>query len=270
MAENIFFDLTSEFNAHGPTAVLASGQAVVFYRLALMSKDGDWIVQETREACDRVLSVLERHGARYRAGAPLDPRWLAGGWSSHFEFFDPHGRRIRCDFFSRPPRVRWEFVDGLFRASGFGESLPVVDVVSLIEMKQTQRGKDYPVIAELARLLPEEEEIEWTTDVDRILELAESRGQGSDRPSVVAARGKLGRLAVVHALAAEIDQMQQADRLRVGRYSRASRRFLQAVTRMSVEELALPEGQERMVALAEELLPTRVSSIGDSEHADAE
>ena len=55
---NVYLDLTEAFNAHGPTAALASGQAVVFYRIAIMSKDGDWIIRESVDACDRVLSVL--------------------------------------------------------------------------------------------------------------------------------------------------------------------------------------------------------------------
>lgn len=37
---NVFFALTEEFNSDGVIALLASGQAVVFYRIALMSKDG--------------------------------------------------------------------------------------------------------------------------------------------------------------------------------------------------------------------------------------
>src|SRR6476469_5207575 len=149
---NLYFDLTQELNAEGPIAVLASGQAVVFYRTTMMSKDGDWILRETPEACRRVLAVLARHGARYRSGAPLDIRWLAGGWSSHFEFFDPQGRRVRCDFLSRPPRVRPEELNALF-ASPVDRPL-VVGIEPLIRMKQTQRAKDYPVIGELARLLP--------------------------------------------------------------------------------------------------------------------
>ena len=47
--ENIYFELTAAFNAAGRIAVLASGQAVVWYRLAMMSKDGDWILRETGE-----------------------------------------------------------------------------------------------------------------------------------------------------------------------------------------------------------------------------
>ena len=37
---NLYFELTREFNQLGPAAVLSSGQAVVYYRLAIMSKDG--------------------------------------------------------------------------------------------------------------------------------------------------------------------------------------------------------------------------------------
>lgn len=66
---NVFFALTEEFNSDGVIALLASGQAVVFYRIALMSKDGDWVLKETEGACRRVRSVLARHGARYRASS---------------------------------------------------------------------------------------------------------------------------------------------------------------------------------------------------------
>jgi hypothetical protein len=61
---------------------------VVYYRVAIMSKEGDWIIHETPEACAVVLGELEACGARYRVAPPLDVRWLSGGWSSHFEFFD--------------------------------------------------------------------------------------------------------------------------------------------------------------------------------------
>jgi hypothetical protein len=42
---NTYFDLTEELNAEGLIAVLASGQAVVFYRLALMSKAHEQICE---------------------------------------------------------------------------------------------------------------------------------------------------------------------------------------------------------------------------------
>jgi hypothetical protein len=248
--ENVFFALTEELNREGRIAILGSGQAVVWHRLAIMSKDGDWILRESEAACGRVLSVLGGRGARYRPGAPLDPRWLAGGWSSHLELFDERARRVRCDFFSRPPRLSEERVAALFAAA---EAPPVVDVETLICMKQTQRAKDYAVIGELARRLPPERELELTTDPDRILELA-PRFPGSRRRAALAALGG-DRRAIVLAVAEEVDDLQQRDRERLVRYERAAKPFLSAVAALDRGDLALPEGHARLVELAERLLP---------------
>lgn len=255
MDSNYYFQLTHAFNAGGRSVVLASGQAVVYYRLAMMSKDGDWIVREDAEACAHVRHVLAERGARYRPGAPLDPRWLAGGWSSHFELFDDERRRLRCDFFSRPPRLSAADRESLFMAPLPSGELPVVGVEALIRMKQTQRAKDYPVIGELARLLPPDRELELTTDPDRILELAAAHGAASDRPSVMKARNGDGRLAVVLALAEEMDTLQQRDRARFESYESASREYVAAVRRLDRGELTLPDGHERLCELAEQLLP---------------
>ena len=270
--ENIYFELTAAFNASGRIAVLASGQAVVWYRLAIMSKDGDWILRETDAACRRVRDVLAERGARYRTGAPLDPRWLTGGWSSHFELKDSRGRRVRCDFFSRPPRLTPEMLAALFaqpepegEPRAGRENSPVVDVESLIRMKQTQRAKDYPVIGELARLLPQEREIELTTDPDRILNLAAEYSGASRRPAVRAAADGRGRLAVVVALAEEIDRLQQQDRERVERYEHASTAYRQAVRRLEREDLRLPEGHGRLLELADRWLPATVAAEGGPE-----
>lgn len=252
--KNPYFDLTEEFNAEGIIAVLASGQAVVYYRISMMSKDGDWILRETPEACQRVLAVLERHGARYRLGAPLDVRWLAGGWSSHFELTDPEGRRIRCDFVTRPPRVAPSELPGLFE-TGPAEALRVVGIEPLIRMKQTQRAKDYPVIGELARLLPPEREIEWTTDPDRILDLAPVYGEHSSRAPVQAALSGGTREAVVVELAKELDQLQQRDRARLKTYTSASEAYMREFQASDLGALALREAHPRACELAERLLP---------------
>jgi hypothetical protein len=266
---NVFFELTAEFNARGPTAVLASGQAVVYFQIAIMSKDGDWILHETPEACARVLEVLARRGARYRPAAPLDVRWLGGGWSSHLEFGDSLGRRVRCDFLTRPPRVAAAELEGLFRQPREEERLLVIDIEPLIRMKRTQRAKDYAVIGELARLLPPARELELTTDPERILALAAQYGVGSIRPAVRAACAGSGRTAVVTALALEIDAWQQQDRRRLASFQRASQPFLARFRAEGLAALPLPEAHARSCALAEELLPRSVATVEDCD-ADAE
>lgn len=250
---NLYFDLTEELNAEGPIAVLASGQAVVFYRITLMSKDGDWILRETPEACRRALDVLASHGARYRPGAPLDVRWLAGGWSSHFELFDPQGRRIRCDFVTRPPRIRPDELDALFRSQG--DPMLVVGIEPLIRMKQTQRAKDYPVIGELARLLPPEREIAWTIDPDRILALAPLYGQGLNRLPVRVALAGGSREDVVIELAREADRLQQEDRVRLEAYRRAAEPYMREFQAVDLGGLDLLEEHRHVCEIAERLLP---------------
>ena len=84
--KNVYLSLTNLFNNDKKRVVITSGQAVVLHKLAVMSKDGDWIVQEDEGDLEYLLSVLEGYGAQYRFGAPLDSRWLRAGWSSHFEF----------------------------------------------------------------------------------------------------------------------------------------------------------------------------------------
>ncbi len=255
-ARNIYFELTEEFNARAANVALASGQAVVYYRIAIMSKDGDWIIREAPDACDAVLEELEARGARYRPAAPLDVRWLVGGWSSHFQFADARARRVRCDFVSRPPRVPRAALEQLFAPATTPPARHVVDIPTLIALKQTQRAKDYAVIAELAARLPPEQEIEVTTDPDRILALAPAFDRESSRPAVRAARQvPVDRRAVVVALAEETDALQQTDRRRVAAYETAAQPFLQACRAAAISTMPLRLAHARIVEMAERLLP---------------
>jgi hypothetical protein len=260
---NVYFELTEAFNRTAPTVFLASGQAVVYHRVAIMSKDGDWIIRETPEACDRVLDELEARGARYRPAAPLDVRWLAGGWSSHFEFLDARQRRVRCDFFSRPPRVAASAINALFVNP---PPLHVVDVPVLIALKQTQRAKDYAVIGELATRLAPQEEIDVTTDPDRIIAFAPAFGRDSQRPAVRAARHvPVDRRAVVVALAEEVDHLQQQDRRRVAAYEAAAEPYLEACRALHVPALGIRVAHARMLEIAERLLPPTVDGYAHAE-----
>jgi hypothetical protein len=165
---------------------------------------------------------------------------------------------VRCDFFSRPPRLTLREVAGLFADPA---APPVVPIETLLRMKQTQRAKDYAVIGELARRLPAAQELEWTTDPDRLLELAPALGAASRRLAVRAALGG-DRRDVVRALAEEIDALQVRDRQRLDRYAAAARPFLTAVAALSAADLTLPAGHDRLIAVAEEYLPMRLEETG--------
>jgi hypothetical protein len=147
---NIYLSLTNAFNEGRFRAIICSGQAVVLHKLAIMSKDGDWIVREDDEALAHVRSVLGARGARYRYGAPLDVRWMSGGWSAHFEF--PASFRVRADFFTRPPRLTEADLARIWIEQS-DRRPPFLDPVDLAEMKKTNREKDYVVIGELGRIM---------------------------------------------------------------------------------------------------------------------
>lgn len=257
--DNPYIRLTQEFNDGRLRAILASGQAVVLYRLAIMSKDGDWILREDAETLAHVLATLGRYGARYRYGAPLDLKWLAHGWSSHLEFQEG-GLRLRCDFVTRPPRVSEAALQALWEAPVHKE-VPVVSLPVLANLKKTNREKDYAVIGELARRME-----------DPRLQALHSRSArdlmrlAAEQPAAIAeASGERPLLSRIGQGREEIESLLDAERRalmrenedRLDRYLVAARRWGADWTRLSkgLAGRPLAEAHEMMVAQAAELLP---------------
>jgi hypothetical protein len=220
---NPYLDLTAALNRGRLRVLLSSGQAVVVHRLAIMSKDGDWILREDAEAVGHVLEVLSSHGAHYRFGAPLDLRWLAGGWSSHFEF-RREALRLRTDFVTRPPRITpgqlarmWEEAE----ATG----LDVVGVEPLAALKLTNREKDYAVVGELARLMTDpRSQLLYSRSSRDLIRLAEEHPAAlaeATRQRPLLALIAAGREALEEALDRERRQLMHANEERLARYQAA-------------------------------------------------
>jgi hypothetical protein len=134
------------------TGLLTSGMACVEYGLQQNTKDTDWIIAPAdSEKLVELFGELERgvSGANWRIsyrglfGAPLDPEYLAGGWTSHLVAFDhPESAERHLDFFGRPPRV------GDAWSAGAVAGIASRDVVA--RMKKTDRPKDWPLVNALA------------------------------------------------------------------------------------------------------------------------
>ncbi len=260
-----YLDLTREFNAGRLRTILCSGPAVVLLRLAIASKDGDWIVREDDEAFSHVLEVLERHGARYRFGAPLDFRWHRHGWSSHFEFA-ANGLRVRTDFLSRPPRVGARGLSALGREQE-GRDPPFTGPAVLIGIKQTAREKDWPIVGELARLLPSERERILHGRSARDLLAAAARNPAlvaslvAERPALAAVPKGLDELRI--ALERERFAAMDADARRIQVFIAAAR-TLQAewpALERSMAGLPLRAAHDRLLASAARCLPMSPSAI---------
>jgi len=255
---NIYLDLTREFNRGRLRCIISSGQAVVLHRLAIMSKDGDWIIREDVEATQHTLRVLAEHGARYRFGAPLDVRWLAGGWSAHFEF--RHGAlRVRTDFVSRPPRLASAELNRLWEQPPAG--WPVLPPPQLAQIKQTNREKDYVVIGELARLMndPADQFLHSRSAADLLTLAVQHPGLVSrlipQRPLLAVI--SQGRDALEPALDAERRQLIRLNAQRLQRYARAAEAWAAAwpdVERQTAR-LDLCAAHQFLVSRAEDTLP---------------
>jgi hypothetical protein len=256
---NPYLDLTAELNRGRLRALLSSGQAVVVHRLAVMSKDGDWILREDTEAMDHVLDVLSQHGARYRFGAPLDLRWLAGGWSAHLEFRQ-EALRIRTDFVTRPPRIGPEQLAQMWeQAQATGDD--VVAVEPLAAMKLTNRDKDYAVVGELARLMPHpSSQLLYSRSSRDLIKLAEEHPEAlaevvQQRPLL--ARIAEGRDALEEALDRERRMLIRANEERLARYLSATEGWakLWPDVQRQIEGLSLPAAHQLVISHAEGVLP---------------
>jgi hypothetical protein len=257
--DNPYIQLTREFNHGRLRAILASGQAVVLYRLAIMSKDGDWILKEEGEALTHVVATLAGHGARYRYGAPLDLRWLAHGWSSHLEFQEG-GLRLRCDFVTRPPRVSPAALQELWDAPVQKEA-PVVSLPVLAELKKTNREKDYAVIGELARRMEDPRlQALYSRSARDLMKLAEDHpeavlGAAVERPLL--SRIGQGREELERLLDEERRSLIRTNEVRLDRYVDAAARWASEWSRVSKEMAGRPlaEAHEIMVEGAAAHLP---------------
>jgi hypothetical protein len=256
---NVYVELTEAFNRGRLRAVLSSGQAVVFHQLAVMSKDGDWILREDEDALRHVRSVLAQRQARYRFGAPLDLRWLKEGWSSHFEFRSGL-LRVRTDFVTRPPRLSAATLASLWTRAQ-EDSFPVAGVRDLCELKKTNREKDYAVIGELARLLDSpRDQLLFSRSARDLAELAKRhpelvRELSTERPALASVARGID--AVESALDAERRRLIHANEDRLQSYLDAAAAWREAWPGVEVglEGLSLEEAHERVVSRAEALLP---------------
>jgi hypothetical protein len=257
--DNPYFELTKELNRGRLRVLLSSGQAVVVHRLAVMSKDGDWIVREDAEAVAHVLEVLSRLGAHYRFGAPLDLRWLAGGWSSHLES-RREAFRLRTDFVTRPPRISPQQLARMWEeAESTGND--VVGVEPLAALKLTNRDKDYAVVGELARLMEDPRtQLLYSRSSRDLIQLATEHPAAlaeAIRQRPLLARLSEGRDALDEALDRERRTLMRINEERLARYQAAAESWakLWPEVQREVEDLALPEAHRRVVSRAEGALP---------------
>ena len=262
---NIYLELTEKFNTGRLRAIICSGQAVVLHRLAIMSKDGDWILREDDEALAHILNILAVYGAMYRFGAPLDRRWMSGGWSAHFEF--PGDKmRVRTDFFTRPPRISPVELEAIWEEQKDRDP-PYIDVVNLADMKKTNRERDYTVIGELARRMDRvQDQVLYSRSARDLISLAEKYPgivKKLEKKRLVLRVISEGRERLEEALDKERRKLIHANEARLAGYGRAMERWSTIWSELESRMRACPlaEAHKLMVESAEGVLPFDPESI---------
>jgi hypothetical protein len=255
--ERFYQRLVTKARGQGITCAITSGMACVEFGVAETTKDCDLLC--TPQTCSKLLDLLsgaslEGHLPAYRGhlAAPLDERWLRGGWTSHFAWNAP-GAEAYLDVFGVAPRssAPWEK-----ELEGFCASRHTV-----AEMKRTNREKDWPYATALgAQMIEAGDARGWLHIFDTDLLLALAR---IARPPVsfIKRRPVLG-LAVKgdsrlrSALHAEVQFWHELDRVRLGIYQKAVRPYMRAVTRTPLlAGMALAAQHEARVRCAKEHLP---------------
>ncbi len=262
MIKNLYTELTKEFNQGKVRAILCSGQAVVLHGLAMMSKDGDWIVKPDQESLDFILNILESKGAVYRYGAPLSRDWLEGGWSSHLEF-EHDGLRIRTDFFTKPPRIDEARLNNLWAKVAAGAP-EFVDLETLALLKHTDREKDYVILGEIARKISDLKEMlkysRSAIDIINTWELKPDIVESLFEARPVLKLSEKGREALEVGLDAERRTLMRINTERLLKYKEASSEWARAWPQvlLKVNGLSLMDAHKTMVTEAEKSLPKRV------------
>lgn len=188
---------------------------------------------------------------------------MTGDWSAHLEFTG-EGTRVRTDFVTRPPRPSPEELASLWQEQE-GARLPHVDVRRLIELKKTNREKDYAVIGELARkLVDPEAQLASSRSARDILDLRERHPgvfvrAALARPALAAASA--GREALEAALDAERRRLMRRNERRLAAYLAAAGPWADRWRALmpSLRGVPLERAHALVVSAAEGVLPFDVS-----------
>lgn len=216
----------------GCMCAITSGMACVQYGVAMSTKDCDVLCE--RHDAQSLLEILRTttfFGAAcaYRGNLtpPLDKRWLAGGWTAHFQWRHAD-TDAQLDVFGIAPRgsTRWEReINGLYAHRH-----------TVAEMKRTNRSKDWPFATALGvQMLTEGDARGWLHifDADVLLEMVAKR----ECPEPILQRRPMLRLALERdprlrtALVVETHFWHELDRVRIHIYEQAVRPYRAAVMR---------------------------------------
>jgi hypothetical protein len=255
--ERFYEGLVTRARSRGIACAITSGMACVAFGVSEATKDCDLLCapDSASELLDLLGgAALGGHLPSYRGNlsAPLEARWLRGGWTSHFAW-SPAGSGAYLDIFGVAPRSSspWETETQGFYASPH----------TVAEMKRTNRDKDWPFVTALgARMIERGDERGWLHIYDE--NLLRAFGDATRPTADFFKRRPVLQLAANHdpnlrpALRAEIEYWHELDRSRMSIYESAVRRYMVEVRKSRLPPgAALPDQHSLRLRCAEKHLP---------------
>jgi hypothetical protein len=255
--QGIFEELAASLRAQGIICAITSGLACVHYGIAETTKDCDLLCHP--QGFTVLLQTINAFqidgvacGYRGNLSPPLDGRWHAGGWTSHFEWpFKPD------------PFLLYVFGQALRQFSPWEGDLSglYAGANTVAAMKRTSRDKDWPFVTSLGlRMVEAGDERGWlhifNPDVlKRLLQQEACPDQiAAQRPALRLAQKNDPQLA--GALNAERKLWEELDRRRIHIMEHALRPYVSAVrAERSRHTLTLLADHELRVRCALEHLP---------------
>jgi hypothetical protein len=224
--EQFYERLVARARSRGIGCAITSGMACVAFGVSEATKDCDLLCAP--DSAGELLDLLGEatlggHLPQYRGNlsAPLDARWFRGGWTSHF-VWAPAQSGAYLDIFGVAPRSSSPWETGI---QGFYASPHTV-----AEMKRTNRDKDWPMVTALgAQMIETGDERGWLHIYDE--SLLRTFGDATKKSAAFFKQRPVLELAANNdpklrpALRAEIGYWHELDRVRLGIYEKAVRRY---------------------------------------------
>jgi hypothetical protein len=225
--------------------LLVSGQATILYGAATFSEDIDIWAEPSAGNLENLKAALHESRAQYyKLTPPLTSEYALRHHGFHFVL--PFGVDVYLDVMGRPPRVgsfdaAWDEAQHLSTEWG---TLPTLGIQQLVELKKTQRLRDYPIISRLALLWMDErgaertpQDLAWATD--NLFSLPEFVSLFRDHPGVAdellddcheLVRRASREIAAHHQLSPELeDELEEWLDQRTAPLRRADRHFWRPV-----------------------------------------
>ena len=171
MTPNPIRKVLSTLRSHRVQFLLMGGQACVFYGAAEFSRDTDIVILAEAENLQRLSQALNELKAKCIAVPPFSIKYLKRGHAIHFRCYHPDVKGIRLDVMSvmrgaAPFTKLWQRRTTVETKSG--EKYDLLSLPDLVQVKKTQRDKDWPMIRRLVeahyiqhRRKPAHEEVDF-------------------------------------------------------------------------------------------------------------